>query len=140
MITDRPLRQEDVDYVKKNCLEGAVDKYGELIAPSEYCRAVLWNGEIVGVGGVVTYWSGVGEVWVMLSKKVLQIPVTMVRCIKRIYKRYRDDTNFTRLQCIVSANFPQGQKLVESLGFKFEGRLRKYLPDKVDAYIYSIVR
>ena len=140
MIEIRPLERGDIEKVKSDPLEKAVKDYPDLIAPSDYCHTALWDGEVVGVGGVIIYWEGVGEVWILLSPKIRKFPIQMVRCIRKMYEKHSTDRSFRRLQCVVSIDFPQGQKMVESLGFEKEGLLRKYLPEGTDAWMYSIIR
>ena len=63
----RATTQEDLDYVRRNPLEDAVKNYPHMQIPDENCITAILGGHIVGVGGVIVLWPGVGELWLMLT-------------------------------------------------------------------------
>lgn len=136
MITIRKATQEDLDFARQNPIEVAVKEYPRLELGG-IAKTGLVDGEIVGVGGVVIYWEGVGEGWIILSKKVLNFKIEVVMCIKEMMEQVIVDCRLRRLQVTVRVDFPQAKKLVETLGFEQEGLMRKYLPDGTDCWIYA---
>lgn len=139
MIKIRDATQEDLDYLKQNPIEGAVKNYPKLELNGSAKTAIV-DGEIVGVGGVVVYWTGVGEAWIILSNKAKEFKVEIIMCINRIMEQMIFENRLRRLQVTVRTDFPQAKKLVEALGFECEGLMKKYLPDGTDCWIYALVR
>ena len=137
MIDVRPATQEDLEYLRQNPLEEALKGYPQLrICDSNTYTAVL-NGEVVGIGGVVVLWKGVGEAWVILSRNCQNKPIEMFLCIKRVYKALIQSCELNRIQVVVRVDFPQSIKMIEKLGFEREGLMRRYCPDGCDAYMYA---
>lgn len=139
MITIRNATQEDLDYLKQNPIEGAVKNYPKLELGG-IAKTGIVDGEIVGIGGVVIYWKGVAEGWIILSGKVKEFKVETIMCIDRIMEQMILDNGLRRLQVTVRTDFPQAKKLVEALGFECEGLMKKYSPDGTDVWMYALVR
>ncbi len=135
----RPIQEGDLEYVCRNPLEDAVKWYPEM-RPLESSYTGLINGKIVGVGGVVKFWDGVGELWLILSKDVIEHRVETYKCIKEVARLLIDENKLVRAQAHVRADLFQANKMVEHLGFTCEGRLRKYYPDGCDSYVYGKIK
>jgi len=138
MIDIRDCTQADIDYVMENPVEEAAKKYGNMPLVG-HCKAGLIDGKIVGVGGVVVYWEGMGECWIILSKDVLEHKVEAAICIKRMVDQLIKDLELFRIECSCRADFGKARDLIEFLGFKYEGYKRSYYPDKGDALIFGRV-
>ena len=136
MIELRQATQEDLDYVKANPIEKAAKDYVDLPL-SGYARTAVVDGDVIGVGGVVVYWKGFGEAWVILSEKANDHKVEMVLCIEKFIEEAIAELDLQRLQCTARTDFPKGIELIEHLGFKREGLMRCYNPDGSDAYMYA---
>lgn len=141
MIDIRDARQSDLDFVRQNPLEEALKVYPELEIKG-YAKTGIVNGEIVGVGGVIVYYAGRGEAWMVLSKKVNDFKVETVLCLHKMMEQAISELKLKRLECSVRADFPKAKELIECLGFKCETPkpMKCYCPDGADAYLYSIVR
>jgi hypothetical protein len=138
MIETRIATQEDLEYARLNPVEDAVKGYPHLDL-NGYALAATVDGKVVGVGGVIPMWDGVGEGWFILTKDVLDCKVEIILIIHKVMKRMFEDLKLWRLQAHTRADFPKAIELLEHLGFVQEGYMRKYLPDKTDAYLYSKV-
>lgn len=102
----------------------------------------ICNEEIIGCGGVRIYWEGVGEAWALYPKKVGQMHLDPQIAKKQLYKII-DDNNLIRVQSTPRCDWPEGLTYSKWLGFKVEGKMRKYLPDKgelVDCFMMSIIK
>ena len=80
------------------------------------------------------YGNGVCEGWVISSKRIFDVKIKAAKLI-----RHRTDilcaaNKVWRLQTTVKANFKMGLRFAEFLGFKNEGLMRGYGPDKSDYY------
>ena len=137
----RPTTQSDLDYVKANPLQESVKALPDM-HPIGDCRTASIGDVIIGVGGVVLLWPGVGEFWLMLTKDVKEhtSSLTVMRGIKEFIDEIIEVRGIDRAQSILRADFDAAIKMNEFLGFKREGLMRKYLPDGSDAYIYARVK
>lgn len=136
----RKAIQEDLDYVRANPFEGAIKNYPYMEVPSEHCYTAVFEGEIVGVGGLEIHWEGVAEVWLILTancKKDGFCGVIALTAIKDKMDELIKTNNIRRAQATVRTEFPQAIKMIEFFDFQREGLLREYCPDKSDAYRYA---
>lgn len=98
------------------------------------------NDEIVACGGIRKMWTGVGEVWLMLSPKTSLYPIGTYECIRDGFQKLIDENDFVRLQAWGRVGFAKAHTLFRHLNFKPEGIAKKYTPDGVDCILYSLVK
>ena len=97
------------------------------------------EGKILGVGGCVLWWPGVAEGWYALSEHVDNHKVSAVLCLNRMIEELVKRHNLHRLQTTIRTDFEHAIKLVEFVGFSFEGTLKAYTEDKKDVYMYALI-
>ena len=101
------------------------------------------KGEIIGCGGVRIYWDGGGEAWALLPRKVGEMRLDHKIAKRQLYKII-DEQNLTRVQSTPRCDWPEGLVYAKYMGFKVEGKMRKYLPDGnggfVDVFMMSIIK
>jgi len=136
MIVLRPSVQSDIDYVSANPIEEAVKRYPSLDL-SGYARTAIVNDSIIGVGGVVIYWQGMGEVWIILHKDALTYKTALVLCMNNALEELVDIHKLKRVEATVREDFPKARELVEFLGFKRDGFKECYYPDGGNAICYG---
>ena len=140
MIEIRQLQDGDIEYVRANPLEEAVKGYPDLPIDYRNSYTALWNRKIVGVGGISIMWSGVGELWLILSKDSKRDGMNGVIALDAIGKKVNEiirENKIVRAQATVRIDFPKGIQMLEALGFEREGLLRRYTPDGCSVYRYS---
>ncbi|MGR3292501.1 MAG: GNAT family N-acetyltransferase [Candidatus Scalindua sp.] len=98
------------------------------------------NDIIVGCGGIRKLWPNVGEVWMLLSPKVNLYPIRTYECIRDGFQKLIDENDFVRLQGWCRVDFVKAHTLYRHLGFKVEGRARKFTPDGCDCLLYSLIK
>lgn len=135
-IKIRKLEPDDVKIVRQNPLEEAVKNYPEMYPPETAFAGVV-DGKVVGIGGIVVFWEGVAEGWLILSKDILNQKTDSYRCIKEMMSIVIKKFYLRRLQITVRTDYQRGIKMVERLGFVREGLMKFYCPDKCDAYVYA---
>ena len=136
----RKATQSDLDYVRSNPFEGAVKHYPYSEVPDENCYAVERDGELIGVYGLQVKWQGTGLLWLMLTNHCKKDGREAVLGLLEIRKRIDfmiADTKVWRAEASVRVDFPKAIKMLEFLGFKREGLMRCYCPDKSDSFLYS---
>ena len=136
----RPATQSDLDYIQANAVEDLKD-YPPLKISGDVV-AVSNNGELWGVGGVVILRPGVGEFWAMLTENFKE-HVSSREAVTEISDQVNAlgvKHDLVRSQAIVRVDSPVAIRMIEWLGFEREGRLRKYILNKLDAYMYSIIK
>ncbi len=136
----RKSTQEDMAFVRLNPFEGAVKDYPYMEIPDENCYTAIYESAIVAVGGLQVKWKGVGLLWLMLTadcKKYGIHSLLALEVIKEKVEYLIEKNNLWRAEAAVRTDFPQAIKMVEFLGFKKEGLMRKYYPDKSDAWLYA---
>ena len=95
---------------------------------------LLDNNVPICSGGVVPTWLGNAQGWVISSKRIFRNKVKASRLIKERTDLLCANNKIWRLQTAVKANFKTGIRFAEFLGFKNEGLMKAYGPDKTDYY------
>lgn len=139
MTEIRDATQADLDYCRENALNDSGKNYSNYPL-SGWAKTVIINGEIVGVGGVIQYWTGVGEAWFQLSKFAGEHKIESIRCIRRLMEQAFEELELWRIQTTEREDFPQTMKMAEHLGFKKEGLMINYAPDGGNVWLYAIIR
>src|SRR5271157_755538 len=127
-------KQSDLDYVRVNPLYKS-DKVAFPLTGTAYTARV--NGKIIAIGGAIVFWTGVAEVWMILSIHAGEFKTSVALCAKSILNRLIDELKLKRAQACVRMDFKEAADLVESLGFKCEGKMDNYLPDGTSAWLYA---
>jgi len=102
--------------------------------------SVVRNGHLLGAGGIVPIWDGLGEAWVLPSAAVKNHKKTFVRLIRENMERLSDELAFRRVQATARADAPKALRFLEFLGFEREGLLRAYGPDGSDHILFAKIR
>lgn len=108
-------------------------EYGQALAISGPAFTGILDGRILGCAGVVKQWENRAIAWALLSG---DLGNEFVR-IHRAVKRFLDMTDFHRVEAHVDANFEQGHRWIQMLGFKPEGYMKEFNPNGGDAVLYA---
>ena len=95
---------------------------------------LLHNNNPVCSGGIVPLWNGVAEGWVISSKRIYKERIRASRLIRKRTDLLCAANKIWRLQTAVKSNFKTGLRFAEFLGFKNEGLMKAFGPDKTDYY------
>ena len=95
---------------------------------------LLCNSEPICSGGIIPLWNGSAEGWVISSKRIFKNRIRASRLIRKRTDLLCANNNIWRLQTAVKADFKIGLRFAEFLGFKNEGLMTGYGPDKSDYY------
>ncbi len=136
----RKSTQEDMAFVRQNPFEGAVKNYPYMEIPHENCYTAIYESAIVGVGGMIILWDGVGEVWLMLTadcKKYGIFGIVAFEALRKKVDELIEEHKMRRVQATIRTDFPKAKKMIKALGFELEGIMRAYAPDGADVELYA---
>lgn len=140
MISEiRNATEADLESVKKDMLHEWKKSY-PIDHIEGWAKSLYIYDELVAVGGVLKYWNGVGEAWLVLGKKSGEHKIEVVRKVRQMLWLAMDELKLWRIQATERRDFHKSVKMAEHLGFKLEGLMLKYTADKADAYLYALVK
>ena len=87
---------------------------------------------------VAIFYPGFGDAWALYVSDIGKYHFDP-KIAKASFHKMIADNKLVRCQAAVRADYDEGAKYVEWLGFEFEARLRRYLHDGTDALMYVII-
>jgi RimJ/RimL family protein N-acetyltransferase len=147
-ITFRPYKWQDVIGLLKDPNErGLINqkdaiKWAKLNETEGVGYTALLEGEIIGCGGIRIYWKGVGEAWAIYPRRVGKMRLDHRLAKEKLYEMI-EDNDLKRIQSTPRCDWQESVTYSKWLGFKIEGKMRKYFPingDLVDCYMMSIIK
>ena len=109
----------------------------EIAAEAGDAFTLMHDGRILCVGGVSNVWTGVGQVWLIPSQYVNDYSLIFVKYVKNFLGSMMKSHGLHRMQAVISAELPNGQKWITKLGFTKEGLMAHYSPNGIDYYLYA---
>lgn len=137
IIDLRDATQEDLGYVRRHPINPEVTKHFEDVKITGWAKTGLINNQILGVGGIIIFWPGVGEAWYALSEHANTYKIAVALYITKLIETAAEELKLHRLQTTVRVDFAKAIKLIEVGGLVREGRMLQYTQDKIDAFIYA---
>ena len=101
--------------------------------------SIIADLKVIGVFGGTYLYPGVMEVFGLFSEEIKTHRFSFHKACLELVKGAFEKYNVHRLQIVVRADYREGQKWANVLGFLAEGTLRKFGPDKHDYIIYGRV-
>ena len=100
------------------------------------------DGVILGCGGVVVLWPGMGACWMRLADEIGTHGLWLCRVTMEFLDRVTRDLNLHRLEAMALHESIRNQKWLELCGFVKEenGIAHAYLPDQRSMVRYERVR
>jgi RimJ/RimL family protein N-acetyltransferase len=116
-----------------------LEKHFLAASKSESCcmYTVVIENRPIAILGLTKLWSGVGEIWGIISDNVKEKPVAFHKAVLRMIRLHAEKLNLRRLSLEVRADYPEGLRWAKSLGFEEEGYFKKYGPDGADYKIFA---
>lgn len=97
----------------------------------------IYDGEIIAVGGASIMWGGVGEAWYVVSSEGLKKPFIIAKYAGYMLDYLQEENKLHRLQASVAKSDLVANRFANWLGFKNEGIMDRYGPDKTDYVRYA---
>ena len=111
-------------------------EYGAAMKIAGPCFTAMEGDEILACSGVAHAWENRDMAWALISNSSGPHFIKIFRAIKR----FLDINPARRVEATVDVHFSEGHRLMQMLGFEYEGYLRAYLPDGRDQALYARVR
>lgn len=102
-------------------------------------RSVFYKDKLILCIGIIKEREGIGQAWALYPPNVGKHHIDP-RIARDKLKEWMTEHNLWRVYATVRCDFPAGVTYIEWLGFKREGRMEKNEPDKMDSFLYAIVR
>ncbi len=97
------------------------------------------NGGVIGVIGGTFLYPGVLEVYGLFSNEIHQYKVSFFKTVKDCIDRSFGFYKVHRMQMVVKTSYEGGHHWAQSLGFKSEGVMQAYGPNREDYTLYARV-
>jgi len=117
----------------------SMDAMLEMQARLGLAVTALVYGKPVAMFGCIMLWTGVAEMWSIISDDARRYPKQLTIVAKSFSDIVAQSLSLHRLQLTVRSDEPRALRWAEYLGFEIEGLMKKYSPDSVDTYILARV-
>lgn len=125
-----PFEKWHLSQIVPQPAQAGADLSGEWVSAGVAWTAID-GGSIVACGGLLSQWEGRHVAWLLVG-----IGCRM-RGIVKAARRILFSCAARRIEATVSTHFSQARKLVEMLGFEFEGVLKAYGPNGDDFHMFA---
>lgn len=110
--------------------------YAPLLISAGPCFTAIKDGIVLGCAGLTKQWDNRAIAWALLSANLGR---EFIR-IHRAVERYLLIADFKRIEAFVDANFAEGHRWMQMLGFEREGYMRSFSPSGNDAVLYARIK
>ena len=102
---------------------------------------IVEGGYILGCAGIGRMWDGVGQAWAFFSDDIAGHAFWLHRNTRLLMRQAIQRLGLHRVECVAACENFRNQRWLEGLGFWREHNIpvRKYTPDKKDAFRYEWV-
>lgn len=98
------------------------------------------NRRLMGCGGLLQPWPGVGTLWMVLTPYGRGHPVLTFRAIRGFLVDLVSKNDLWRLEATVRQDLPKSGALLVALGFQPEGVRHQYFEDRSNGLMYAWLR
>ena len=98
---------------------------------------LLIDGKVEACGGIIMIDETFGECWVFIP--FVNRGTVVYRNILRKFEELIEDHKFRRLQSLVVEGFENAEKLIDRLGFVYEGTMKKFGANGENMKLYAKV-
>jgi hypothetical protein len=135
---------EDAVIVSKKAIEQGLADYGIDLAEAASRAGTAWtiesDGKPIACAGIVMWWKGVGEAWMIASPEAVKHKISFIKALKAGLEIIIKTYEMHRVESKVRVGFESAIRINEILGFKQDAVLKKFTPDGQDVILFSIVR
>lgn len=100
--------------------------------------AVIGDGRVLAMIGVLIYWPGCAEAWMMVDQIGIQNRrFALTRGARRFFDKIGQAFDLRRVQIMVSVAHNEAVAWAQLLDFEFEATLKRYGPDGSDYLVFA---
>lgn len=103
-------------------------------------RTMADGDEILAIAGVSPLWKGVGTVWTLIAPRARENGLRLSLGVQRLVEMLQDDRGYWRLQATIKRGDEPARLWIVGLGFRYEGTMVAYGPDRATHDMYARVR
>lgn len=119
------------------CMPHFTIEMGEYIEQAtESLTGIAEDGGIVGMAGLMQRHEGCAIAWAVLSEDAGQRFIRIHKIVSRVLKA----SGYHRIEAYADAEHGESARWLELLGFKREGLMQQFSPDRRDHYLYARVK
>lgn len=98
------------------------------------------HGEVLAIVGFQELYPRVGEFWAITSEACSLYPIAFHRKVFSLLELFAAQNKLKRVQMTVRADYPEGIRWAQALGFRYEGLMEAYGPEGADYVMMGRVR
>lgn len=102
-----------------------------------YALTILDTGKPVAIFGGFLFIPGVIHFWGLVSEEVKQKPFSFHKTVKKMITYYEKNQKPRRVQIDVKADYEEGKRWAQALGFEYEGTMKRYGVNGEDFHLYA---
>jgi hypothetical protein len=110
--------------------------YGPALEAGGPCFTAIDGENVLACSGVIKQWDNRAIAWALISEFAGK---NFVRIHKAV-NRFLESTEFKRVEAFVDADFEQGHRWIQMLGFVPEGYMKCFTPAGKDAVLYARIK
>lgn len=114
-----------------------IERWAKAWAGKNWAYTLIVDGVPVVCAGILLQDWNNGEAWALFSSSYKQHKLYLYRMIKAALRAAFHENGLVRIQATIDTQYPENVKWIESLGFEYEGRLRKFGMQGQDYLMYS---
>lgn len=106
---------------------------GDLVkidVPEQSITISVFNDEkLLGIGGVIPFWSGSGEAWMLATPELKTCPMKALKDIQFYLDYLFEKEGFKRIQANIVTSYITAQRFIMKCGFSPESIMPNYGPN-----------
>jgi hypothetical protein len=142
MVDVVPLSEEHfIGFTPKAVFEdiNSIQNLREAHAAGAPMFALLLDDKVIGIVGALFYFKHAAEAFGVYSDDIKKCKLSFHKAVKKTLDEFFVSRKLQRLQMVVRADYLEGQRWAEGLGFSAEGFMHKYGPTGLDYFMYGKV-
>jgi len=129
-----PFRAEHAALIDLQAEQERIEGIGHVLeAASNPAWTLQIADKIIACCGVAAQWDGRYTAWTLISRDAGPHMIRLTRMMNRMIELFPGPW---RMEAYVKTGFEAGDRLMKAMGFRFETRAEKFMPDRSDANIY----
>ena len=147
MIEVIPFKPEHMIDIEKADIDSKIlmfindiDSRAEYYAKTGPAITVMRENKVLAIGGVIKFWPGVGEAWMMIAPEGRKGGLFLYRYMEGFLETCFKEYGFHRIQASIVQDHKEAHRCIQRLGFIPEGMMVHYGPNKENFVRYTRIQ